>query len=109
MLVCLPSRVWSETFRQGATDILPAMLMLAGLLAIHDRRLFLAGALAGFSVSCKIMPGFLFVLLLVRWPLNFRLLAGVLTGLMPIALAALWDCAALANNSMLFHGTKPAR
>ncbi len=106
MLVSLPSRVWSETFRQGATDILPAMLVLAGLVAIHDRRLFLAGVLAGFSVSCKIMPGFPFVLLLVRWPLNFRLLAGVLTGLVPIGLAALWDCAALANNSILFHGGK---
>src|SRR5208282_1850848 len=44
MLTCLPSRVWSETFRQGATDILPALLMLAGLLAIHDCKFFLAGA-----------------------------------------------------------------
>ena len=107
MLTCLPSRVWSETFRQGATDILPAMLMLAGLLAIHDRKFFLAGALAGFSVSCKLLPGFLLVVLLVRWPLNLRVLSGILTGLTPIALAALWDAGALANNMVLFHGTKP--
>lgn len=107
MLACLPDRVWSETFRQGATDILPTMLILAGLLAIHDRHWFLAGALAGYSVSCKILPGFLFVVLLARWPPNLRILAGVLSGMLPLALAAVWDCGALVNNMILFHGTKP--
>jgi hypothetical protein len=107
MLACLPSRIWSETFRQGGTDILPTMLMLAGLLAIHRRQWFLAGTLAGYSVSCKILPGFLFVVLLVRWPLNLRLLAGVVTGLVPIGLAAAWGFSALANNMILFHATKP--
>jgi hypothetical protein len=34
-------------------------------------------------------------------------LSGILTGLTPIALAALWDAGALANNMVLFHETKP--
>jgi hypothetical protein len=107
MLASLPNRVWSETFRQGATDILPALLMLGGLLAICDGRWFLAGALAGYSVSCKPLPGLLLVVLLARWPLNLRVLGGIAAGLLPIALAGFWGVAALANNMVLFHGTKP--
>ncbi len=106
MLLCLPSRLWHETFRQGATDILPVGLILASILALQSKNWLTAGFLAGFSISCKLMPGCLFAALLIRWPINWKLMYGVVLGLVPVILAASWSPEALFNNIVFFHSVK---
>lgn len=106
MLLCLPTRLWYETFLQGATDILPIGLILASVLFIQKKNLFIAGILAGFSISCKLIPGCLFLILLIRLPINWKLIYGIIWGLLPMVMGAVWNSETFFNNLFLFHQIK---
>jgi hypothetical protein len=106
-LLVLPHRIWYETFHQGAIDIFPVVLILASLRAGAAGAWFVAGLLAGLSFSAKFSPAIFYLLLLVGWPLNRRLVAGILVGLLPFLPFALWDGQALLRNYLLFHLKKP--
>lgn len=96
-------RFWFELLHQGASDILPVALLLAGLVA-HQRQHWLAcGLLLGASFAAKFAPAFVFIALLLRLRCPPRLLVGLALGASPYLGFALWDARALVENVFLLR------
>ncbi len=96
-------RFWFELLHQGASDILPVALLLAGLVA-HQRQHWLAcGLLLGAAFAAKFAPAFVFIALLLRLRCPPRLLVGLALGASPYLAFALWDARALVENVFLLR------
>jgi len=102
-LTLLPNRMWYELFYQGVVDIFPICLIMLSLLSIGSRSWFVAGLLAGLSLSAKFSPGIFYIALLLKRERVPRLLVGLACGLLPLAAFLLWDAGALLRNFLVFH------
>ena len=106
LIAFAPERMWYETFQQGANDVLPIALLLLGVVALQSQYWFYAGLLLGLSFSAKFAPAvFLIVLLIGRRHVQRSLVAGVILGLLPVAVFLAWDAPALLNNVFILRGT----
>lgn len=104
--VIVPERIWYELFVSGAPDLLPGALVLASLVALKNDKTFLAGLLAGLSVSAKVAPAIFLIAVYMRWPLDRKMWKGVVIGLFPTILFCFAAPAEFFNNVILFHAVK---
>ncbi len=102
-LMLIPNRLWYELFYQGVIDIFPITLILFSLLFLGRNAWFIAGLLAGLSFSAKFSPGIFYLCLFLKRERIPRFFAGVLAGLVPLAVFLTWDAGALIRNFLVFH------
>ena len=97
----LPEPFWKELLQQGANDIFPVMLVIAGLYAFKKDRHFLTGLLTGLSFAAKFSPAmFLIPFMPVR---ERRFWFGFGLGVVPILPFLAWDPVAFIKNVFWFR------
>jgi hypothetical protein len=101
-LLLLPDVLYEQLFRRGATDLFPAVLVLASLVCIQRGRWFGAGLAAGLSLVTLPIPGALLVALLVRPRVSARLVFGMAVGVLPCLPFLLWNAPAFVRSYSLF-------
>jgi hypothetical protein len=111
-LAALAALLWPqfarfELFSQGVNDLLPTALALAALLAAARGQGLLAGAALGLSLSAKLFPGALLLLLLPGTVRLLPLAAGMALGLLPYLPHLLEAPRELAANLVLFNLLRP--
>lgn len=93
-----------ESYNQGVNDMVGMVFVLGALLCL--RRPFWAGLLLGLSLSCKLMPGVLVGVALVRRRGFLRYIAGGLLGCLPIFVFLYLAPKAFLNNVLFFPMTR---
>lgn len=89
-----------ESYNQGVNDMVGMVFVLGALLFLY--RPFWAGLLLGLSLSCKLMPGVLVGVALVRRRGFFRYIAGGLLGCLPIFVFLYLSPKAFLDNVLFF-------
>jgi hypothetical protein len=108
LYLCIPL-LPSELFLKGVTD-LAALLPLLMCLALGEQRSFLMGALTGISISTKLLPGAILAPLLIPNSSigRLRYSIGVLSGLIPLAVASSVSPSEVVSNLVLFNLFRPS-
>lgn len=102
-LTLLPDHIWYELLHQGVIDIFPICLILLSILAVDKRAWFIAGLLAGLSLSAKFAPGAFYIALFLKRERIPQFFIGLACGLLPLAAFLMWDAGALLRNYFVFH------
>jgi hypothetical protein len=102
-LALLPGHLWYELLHRGVIDIFPICLILLSILAVDNRAWFIAGLLAGLSLSAKFAPGAFYIALFLRRERMPRFFVGLACGLLPLIAFLMWDAGALLRNFFVFH------
>jgi hypothetical protein len=106
LLFVIPERFWYETLTQGATDILPIMLITLSTYFIYKKQFLLVGLFAGLSFSSKFVPAIFFIILFLRKKINRPFFLGLGLGLIPFIFFLAWSGFGLINNVFLFNFVK---
>jgi hypothetical protein len=100
------SRLISEELVQrGSNDVVPMILVVLGLLWLENR--FASGLLIGLAISCKLVPGLLWVPICLTPQRRGRYIGGLAAGLLPSVMFLLWDPVPFVRNAVLFPLTRP--
>jgi hypothetical protein len=84
----------------GSNDVVPMLLLTLALCFVESR--FACGLLVGLSISAKLVPGLLWIPILLTPRAPRRYAAGVLAGLIPCLPFFLWGPGDMTKNIIIF-------
>jgi hypothetical protein len=103
LFIIIPERLWYETFVQGATDILPVLLVLISILFVSRDNSLFAGIFAGLSLSTKFSIAPFYIILFIRRKIKLSFILGLFIGVLPIIFFLIFGGMSVINKMFIIH------